>query len=81
MPLWYQEIAEHYGRIFVHIQWEQFQFKLWENVKLVLRKNPLYERDDKGNAFYLEAVAITFFRQAKWFLQFIQISFNIASYK
>ena len=40
-----------------------FEFKNWEeNVKLVLRKNPLYfERDEKGQALpYLEAVAITF---------------------
>ena len=40
-----------------------FAFKNWEeNVKLVLRKNPLYfERDEKGEALpYLEAVAITF---------------------
>ena len=40
-----------------------FAFKNWEeNVKLVLRKNPLYfERDEKGVALpYLEAVAITF---------------------
>ena len=40
-----------------------FAFKNWEeNVKLVLRKNPLYfERDEKGKALpYLEAVAITF---------------------
>ena len=40
-----------------------FAFKNWEeNVKLVLRKNPLYfERDEKGDALpYLEAVAITF---------------------
>ena len=40
-----------------------FAFKNWEeNVKLVLRKNPLYfEYDEKGEALpYLEAVAITF---------------------
>ena len=40
-----------------------FAFKNWEeNVKLVLRKNPLYfERDEKGEALpYLEAIAITF---------------------
>lgn len=40
-----------------------FYFKIWEdNVKLVLRKNPLYfEYDDKGERLpYLEAVNITF---------------------
>lgn len=40
-----------------------FQFKLWEeNVKLVLRKNPLYfEKDENGKQLpYLEAVAVTF---------------------
>ena len=53
-----------------------FQFKLWEeNVKLVLRKNPLYfETDKEGNQLpYLEAVAITFLpdKQSE-FLQFAQ---------
>ncbi len=40
-----------------------FAFKNWEeDVKLVLRKNPLYfERDNTGNALpYLESIAITF---------------------
>jgi len=40
-----------------------FQFKIWEdNVKMVLRKNPLYfELDEKGTRLpYLEAVNITF---------------------
>ena len=40
-----------------------FQFKIWEdNVKMVLRKNPLYfEKDEKGAQLpYLEAVNITF---------------------
>ena len=40
-----------------------FAFKNWEeDVKLVLRKNPLYfERDDLGNPLpYLESIAITF---------------------
>ena len=53
-----------------------FQFKLWEeNVKLVLRKNPLYfEKDEKGNRLpYLEAVAITFLPDKQsGFLQFVQ---------
>ncbi|MEP2937283.1 MAG: ABC transporter substrate-binding protein [Gilvibacter sp.] len=53
-----------------------FAFKLWEeNVKLVLRKNPLYfEEDAQGNKLpYLEAVAITFLpdKQSE-FLQFAQ---------
>jgi len=53
-----------------------FQFKLWEeNVKLVLRKNPLYfEIDEAGNKLpYLEAVSITFLpdKQSE-FLQFAQ---------
>jgi len=53
-----------------------FQFKLWEeNVKLVLRKNPLYfEKDTQGRQLpYLEAVAITFLPDKQsGFLQFIQ---------
>jgi len=53
-----------------------FQFKYWEeNVKLVLRKNPLYfEKDEDGNQLpYLEAVSITFLpdKQSE-FLQLIQ---------
>ena len=53
-----------------------FQFKMWEeNIKLVLRKNPLYfEIDDQGNQLpYLEAVAITFLpdKQSE-FLEFAQ---------
>jgi ABC-type transport system substrate-binding protein len=53
-----------------------FQFKIWEeNVKLVLRKNPLYyERDAKGTRLpYLEAVAVTFLPDKQsGFLQFVQ---------
>jgi peptide/nickel transport system substrate-binding protein len=53
-----------------------FQFKLWEeNVKLVLRKNPMYfEKDAEGKSLpYLEAVAITFLPDKQsGFLQFIQ---------
>ena len=53
-----------------------FRFKFWEeNVKLVLRKNPIYfETDTQGNRLpYLEAVAITFLpdKQSE-FLQFAQ---------
>lgn len=53
-----------------------FAFKLWEeNVKLVLRKNPIYyEKDENGNQLpYLEAVAITFLPDKQsGFLQFVQ---------
>jgi len=60
-----------------------FQFKIWEeNVKLVLRKNPLYfERDDKGVQLpYLEAVAITFLPDKQsGFLQFVQGKLDFVS--
>lgn len=53
-----------------------FQFKIWEeNVKLVLRKNPLYfEKDENGIQLpYLDAVAINFLPDKQSaFLQFIQ---------
>ena len=53
-----------------------FQFKLWEdNIKLVLRKNPLYfEKDEKGERLpYLEAVAMTFLPEKhSEFLELIQ---------
>ncbi|MBE99492.1 ABC transporter substrate-binding protein [Flavobacterium coralii] len=53
-----------------------FRFKIWEeNIKLVLRKNPLYyEKDKAGNRLpYLEAVAITFLPDKQsGFLQFVQ---------
>lgn len=53
-----------------------FYFKFWEeNVKMVLRKNPLYfEKDANGVSLpYLEAVAITFLPDKQSaFLQFIQ---------
>ncbi|NNM09540.1 MAG: ABC transporter substrate-binding protein [Flavobacteriaceae bacterium] len=60
-----------------------FQFKLWEeNVKLVLRKNPLYfETDEEGIQLpYLEAVAITFLpdKQSE-FLQFAQGKIDFVS--
>lgn len=67
-----------------------FAFKLWEeNVKLVLRKNPIYyEKDEKGNQLpYLEVVAVTFLPDKQsGFLQFVQgksdfISGLDASYK
>jgi ABC-type transport system substrate-binding protein len=60
-----------------------FQFKIWEeNVKLVLRKNPLYfERDEKGIQLpYLEAVAITFLPDKQsGFLQFVQGKLDFVS--
>lgn len=53
-----------------------FKFQFWEdNVKLVLRKNPLYfEKDEKGNSLpYLEAVSMTFLPEKhSEFLQLIQ---------
>src|SRR5690606_12972569 len=53
-----------------------FQFKIWEeNVKLVLRKNPLYfEKDKNGNSLpYLEAVSVTFLPEKhSEFLELIQ---------
>lgn len=60
-----------------------FQIKLWEeNVKLVLRKNPLYfEKDAQGTRLpYLEAVAITFLPDKQsGFLQFIQGKLDFVS--
>jgi peptide/nickel transport system substrate-binding protein len=72
------EAVEKYGGEFRRnpVGTGPFQFKLWEeNVKLVLRKNPLYfEFDGQGERLpYLEAVAITFLpdKQSE-FLQFAQ---------
>ncbi|MTG97973.1 ABC transporter substrate-binding protein [Myroides albus] len=60
-----------------------FAFKLWEeNIKLVLRKNPLYfERDKNGVQLpYLEAVAVTFLPDKQSaFLQFIQGNLDFIS--
>jgi ABC-type transport system substrate-binding protein len=60
-----------------------FQFKIWEeNVKLVLRKNPLYfEKDNKGIQLpYLEAVAVTFLPDKQsGFLQFVQGKLDFVS--
>ena len=60
-----------------------FYFKFWEeNVKMVLRKNPLYfEKDANGVSLpYLEAVAVTFLpdKQSS-FLQFIQGNLDFIS--
>lgn len=73
-----KEAVEYYGNEFRRnpVGTGPFQFKLWEeNVKLVLRKNPLYfEKDEDGVALpYLEAVAITFLpdKQSE-FLQLVQ---------
>ena len=60
-----------------------FAFKLWEeNVKLVLRKNPLYFEKDKNGVQlpYLEAVAITFLPDKQsGFLQFVQGKLDFVS--
>ncbi|WP_294824573.1 ABC transporter substrate-binding protein [uncultured Flavobacterium sp.] len=60
-----------------------FLMKIWEeNVKLVLRKNPLYfEKDGKGRQLpYMEAVAITFLPDKQsGFLQFVQGKLDFVS--
>lgn len=86
------EVAEHYGEDFREhpCGTGPFQFQLWkENVKLVLRKNPLYfERDDNGVPLpYLDAVATTFIVDKQTvFLEFIKGNLDFmnsldASYK
>lgn len=86
------EIVDYYGNDFRSnpIGTGPFQFKLWvENIKLILRKNPIYYEKDSNNIQlpYLDAVAITFLpdKQSE-FMQFIQgnldfISGLDASYK
>jgi ABC-type transport system substrate-binding protein len=73
-----KEAVEFYGSEFRRnpVGTGPFKFKLWEeNIKLVLRKNPLYfEKDEDGNQLpYLEAIAITFLpdKQSE-FLQLVQ---------
>ena len=60
-----------------------FRFKIWEeNVKLVLRKNPLYfEKDEKGIRLpYMESVAVTFLPDKQsGFLQFVQGKLDFVS--
>lgn len=60
-----------------------FKFKIWEeNVKLVLRKNPLYyEKDENGQQLpYLESVAISFLPDKQsGFLSFIQGKIDMIS--
>ena len=60
-----------------------FRFKIWEeNVKLVLRRNPLYyEKDEHGTQLpYLEAVAVTFLPDKQsGFLQFVQGKLDFVS--
>ena len=73
-----EEVANELGETFRKnpIGTGPFVFKNWEeDVKLVLRKNPLYfERDESGNPLpYLESIAITFVpdKQSE-FMLFIQ---------
>ncbi len=80
-----KEAIEFYGSDFRSnpVGTGPFMFKLWEeNIKLVLRKNPLYfEKDKKGNQLpYLEAVSITFLpdKQSE-FLQFAQGKLDFVS--
>lgn len=60
-----------------------FAFQLWEeNVKLVLRKNPIYfEKDSNGKQLpYLEAIAITFLPEKQnELLHFLQGSIDMIS--
>ncbi|MFC7358547.1 ABC transporter substrate-binding protein [Jejudonia soesokkakensis] len=80
-----KEAVEGYGNSFRRnpVGTGPFQFKFWEeNVKLVLRRNPLYfEKDQNGEQLpYLEAVAITFLpdKQSE-FLQFAQEKIDMVS--
>ena len=73
-----KEAIEFYGSEFRRnpVGTGPFKFQLWEeNIKLVLRKNPLYfEKDSEGNQLpYLESIAVTFLpdKQSE-FLQLVQ---------
>lgn len=76
------EVADHYGQDFrTHpCGTGPFQFQYWkENVKLVLRRNPLYfESDEAGRPLpYLDAVAITFIIDKQTaFLEFMKGSLD-----
>ncbi len=87
-----REVVEHYGTDFRNhpIGTGPFQFQYWkENVKLVLRRNPLYfERDAQGRPLpYLDAVAVTFIIDKQTvFLEFVKGNLDFmnsldASYK
>ena len=73
-----KEAIDYYGNDFRRnpVGTGPFQYKMWEeNVKLVLRRNPLYfESDENGKQLpYLEAVAVTFLPEKQSeFLQFAQ---------
>lgn len=80
-----KEIANYYGTDFRAnpIGTGPFMYKRWEeNIKLVLRRNPIYfERDSIGNPIpYLESIAITFLpdKQSE-FLQFAQGNIDFVS--
>ena len=80
-----KEAIEYYGKDFRSnpVGTGPFMIKYWEeNVKLVLRRNPIYfEKDEEGNSLpYLEAVAITFLpdKQSE-FLQFAQGKLDMVS--
>lgn len=85
MQLYQKEAVVFYGSDFRSnpVGTGPFQFKIWEeNVKLVLRKNPLYfEKDSKGESLpYLEAVAVTFLPDKhSEFLQLIQGNLDFIS--
>ncbi|MFV0532013.1 MAG: ABC transporter substrate-binding protein [Flavobacteriales bacterium] len=80
-----KEAVEFYGSDFRSnpVGTGPFQFKIWEeNVKLVLRKNPLYfEKDSEGKSLpYLEAVSVTFLPDKySEFLQLIQGNIDFMS--
>ena len=72
------EVVEHYGPDFRQhpCGTGPFYMQLWkENVKLVMRRNPLYfERDSMGRQLpYLDAVAVTFIVDKQTsFLEFVK---------